>query len=204
MFTGIIEALGKVKEIDYKENNIEFTIESPISSMLKIDQSVSHDGVCLTVVHLSGNKHKVVAIKETLERSNLGSWKKDTAINLERAMVSGARLDGHMVQGHVDTAAHCISLEDQQGSWLYTFEIHDEENMALLVDKGSVCINGISLTVVNPTANKFSVAIIPYTYENTNIHMVVPGVSVNIEYDILGKYIQKQLKHYLPQLNTKT
>jgi riboflavin synthase len=200
MFTGIIECLGVVRDIEQQNENLIFKIESPLSNELKIDQSVAHDGVCLTVVEIEENMHKVVAIFETLKRSNLQTWKTGTLINLERAMISGGRLDGHMVQGHVDTVAICTHKSDQGGSWLYTFEFQNAENQGLLVDKGSVCINGTSLTVVNPDDNKFSVAIIPYTFEHTNIHNVSPGVAVNVEFDILGKYIQRQIQHYLPEL----
>lgn len=197
MFTGIIESLGLIESIQYQGSNIIVTVHSAISKELKIDQSVSHDGVCLTVVEVKDNTHKVVAIHETLEITNLKSWKPGSMINLERAMLAGARLDGHMVQGHVDCVANCHSIQDQNGSWLFTFKLDDTSNESLLVQKGSVCINGVSLTLVNPSNGLFSVAIIPYTYENTNINKLKVGDFVNIELDIIGKYIQRQLAPYL-------
>ncbi len=200
MFTGIIESLGRIESIQYQGNNYIFTVSSSISSDLKIDQSVSHDGVCLTVVEIGDNTHTVVAINETLDKTNLKSWTQGSIINLERAMLSGARLDGHMVQGHVDCVAKCSSVEDQSGSWLFSFKLDDLSNQDLLVQKGSVCVNGVSLTLVDPAEGLFSVAIIPYTYEHTNFNALQPGSTVNIEFDIIGKYIQKQLAPYLEAL----
>jgi riboflavin synthase len=195
MFTGIIESLGVVKRIEEEGTNFHFTIESSISKELKIDQSLSHDGVCLTVVRQEGNEHTVTAIAETMRRSRLGQWKTGTLVNLERAMQSNGRLDGHIVQGHVDTTGTCLEVEDEDGSWLYTFRYAPKPEH-ILVDKGSVCINGVSLTVVNPTEDTFSVAIIPYTYENTNFKEFRPGATVNLEFDIIGKYIARYMAVY--------
>lgn len=200
MFTGIIESLGRVESIHYQGNNFIYSINSPISKDLKIDQSVSHNGVCLTVVEIKDDSHTVVAINETLDKTNLKLWKAGSIINLERAMLAGARLDGHMVQGHVDCVAKCVSIEDQNGSWLFTIQLNDLANQNLLVQKGSVCINGVSLTLVDPMDGLFSVAIIPYTYENTNFNNLKVGDFVNIEFDIIGKYIQRQLAPYLDAL----
>jgi len=199
MFTGIIECFGEVRHIEKVGGNIRFTISSLISKELKIDQSLAHDGVCLTVVELGEDWHSVDAIEETLRKSNLGTWKIGHLVNLERAMVAGARLDGHMVQGHVDTTAECIGREDMDQSWLYTFKLNKASN-GLLVDKGSVTVNGISLTLVNPDDQSFSVAIIPYTFEHTNLKHVHVGDTVNIEFDILGKYIQRGLAVHLAAL----
>ena len=192
MFTGIIESTGILKEIEQDGTNLHFTIESPISAELKVDQSLAHDGVCLTVVRREGNRHTVTAIEETLIRSNLGQWKPGTLINLERAMSVNGRLDGHMVQGHVDTTAVCTELITLEGSWYFEFEYPAGADH-LLVNKGSVCVNGVSLTVVEPAANRFRVAIIPYTFEHTNFQQIRPGSRVNIEFDILGKYISRYL-----------
>jgi len=193
MFTGIIESLGKVKAIEQDRSNVDFTIESPISTQLKIDQSVSHNGVCLTVVALGEDWHRVTAVEETLRRTQLDTWKTGTLVNLERCLPLGGRLDGHMVQGHVDERLVCRSVTDLGGSWKYVFGFRPEQ-AALLVDKGSVCINGVSLTVVSPTEDEFSVAIIPYTWEHTNFKTLSPGDWVNVEYDILGKYIARQMQ----------
>jgi riboflavin synthase len=195
MFTGIIKNLGKVVHIEKKGTNIDFIIESTISSKLKIDQSVSHNGVCLTVVAKLKGTHTVTAIAETLERTNLGDLKIGDTINLEHAMKSNALLDGHIVQGHVDTTGKVIGLEDKNGSWFITFAYAPTPEV-LLVDKGSVCINGVSLTVVNPTKTQFSVAIIPYTWENTMFHTLKIGDHINIEFDIIGKYIAKHAAMY--------
>ncbi len=196
MFTGIIEDLGKVVEVSKKGTNLDFTIKSEISKNLKIDQSLAHNGVCLTVVHQDENTHTVTAIKETLERSNLGQLKVGSFVNLERAMSANARLDGHLVQGHVDTVTDCISVKEENGSWFFTFS-NKEQSDALLVDKGSVCINGVSLTVISPDANQFSVAIIPYTYEHTTFKNIIADTTVNLEFDIIGKYIAKQAALYI-------
>ncbi len=198
MFTGIIETLGKVQGIEQEGSNVHFTIESDISNELKIDQSIAHNGVCLTVVKQESNQHIVTAIQETLERSSLGGIKVGSTINLERAMLANARLDGHIVQGHVDTTGTCVSVEEVDGSWYYTFKYQPTEEL-LLVDKGSICINGVSLTVVNPVDNCFSVAIIPFTYEHTTFHALKPGDTVNLEFDVLGKYIAKYAQLYMKQ-----
>ncbi len=195
MFTGIIETLGTITALRKEGSNVHFTIQSSISTSLKIDQSVSHNGACLTVVAMEGTTHTVTAIDETLQRTNLGAWKIGSEVNLERAMLAGARLDGHLVQGHVDATGKCTSIEDQNGSWLYTFE-YDLNPEHLLVDKGSVCVNGVSLTVVNPSQNTFSVAIIPYTYQHTTFHDIAIGDTINLEFDIIGKYIARHLAAY--------
>jgi riboflavin synthase len=196
MFTGIIEDLGVVVAITKTGTNLDFKIESKISKDLKIDQSLAHNGVCLTVVHQDEHTHTVTAIKETLERSNLGKLQIGALVNLERAMSANARLDGHLVQGHVDTVTHCLAVKEENGSWLYTFA-NQKQSDALLVDKGSVCINGVSLTVVNPDEKKFSVAIIPYTYEHTTFKNIIADSTVNLEFDIIGKYIAKQAALYI-------
>lgn len=196
MFTGIIEDLGKITKIAEHGTNLDFTIQSEISKQLKIDQSLAHNGVCLTVIHQDDLTHTVTAIKETLERSNLGLLKVGHFVNLERAMSANARLDGHLVQGHVDTTTHCLSVKEENGSWHFTFA-NKKQSDALLVDKGSVCINGVSLTVVNPDEHQFSVAIIPYTYEHTTFKNITPNQTVNLEFDIIGKYIAKHAKHYI-------
>jgi riboflavin synthase len=190
MFTGIIEQLGVVKSIQKESENIHFTLEAPFTSELKIDQSVAHNGCCLTVVEISGNEYVVTAIQETLNKTNLGSWKVGTKVNLERCMQMNGRLDGHIVQGHVDTTGTCIAIEDQKGSWKYTFRY---ESADLTVEKGSITINGTSLTVVDSKTNEFSVCIIPYTYEHTNFHTLEVGATVNLEFDIIGKYVAKMM-----------
>lgn len=195
MFTGIIEALGTVKSIEREGTNVHFTFESTISNEFKIDQSIAHNGVCLTVVALSEGGHRVTAIDETLQRTNLGQLQISDKVNLERAMITGARLDGHMVQGHVDSIGICTDIEDKDGSWIYTFRYQPTPEH-ILVDKGSVCVNGTSLTVVNPTGDYFSVAIIPYTYEHTVFHMLEVGDTINLEFDIIGKYIAKYAMLY--------
>lgn len=200
MFTGIIESPGRIESIQYQGSNYIFSVNSPIGKDLKIDQSVSHDGVCLTVVEIYENSHTVVAIQETLDKTNLKKWKLGSVINLERAMQTGSRLDGHMVQGHVDCVAKCVSIEDHDGSWIFTFQLNDLSNQNLLVPKGSICINGVSLTLIDPIDGLFSVAIIPYTYEHTNFNSLKVNDLVNIEFDIIGKYIQKQLAPYLDAL----
>lgn len=191
MFTGIIEAIGTVRNIEHDGANIHFTLHSPFTSELKIDQSVAHNGCCLTVVELKDDLYTVTAIKETLEKTNLGSWEEGTKVNLERCMLMNGRLDGHIVQGHVDTTAKCISIEDQDGSWKFAFEYNSDN---VTVEKGSITVNGTSLTVVDSGVNKFSVAIIPYTYEHTNLHALKVGDEVNIEFDIIGKYVAKLLR----------
>lgn len=195
MFTGIIEALGIVKGIEKEGTNVHFHVKSPLTGELKIDQSLSHNGVCLTVVGINGDQYTVTAIKETLDRSNLGDLQIGAPVNLERAMISQGRLDGHIVQGHVDATATCVEVEEVDGSWYYTFKYQPTPEH-LLVDKGSICINGVSLTVVSPVDDQFTVAIIPYTYEYTNFHKIQQGDAVNIEFDILGKYIAKYAALY--------
>ncbi len=196
MFTGIIEAAGTISDIQREGSNIHFTVASTISEQLKIDQSLAHDGVCLTVVALGQGTHTVTAIKETLDRTRLGAWAVGKQVNLERAMQAGARLDGHIVQGHVDTVGECLAVSEVDGSWYYTFRYALQPDR-LLVDKGSVCINGVSLTVVSPVEDTFQVAIIPYTYEHTNFKELQPGDIVNLEFDIIGKYIAKHLAAYV-------
>ena len=190
MFTGIIESLGKITNVKADRGNIDFTIESEISEELKIDQSVSHNGVCLTVTEKSDNTHTVTAVKETLDKSSLKNFSVDDLINLERAMKLGERLDGHLVQGHVDGVAKCISVSVNDGSWIYQFEF-DIKNEMLLIEKGSICINGVSLTVFDIVKNTFKVTIIPYTYENTSFKKLKEGDMVNIEFDMIGKYLAR-------------
>ncbi len=196
MFTGIIEALGRVQKIRREGSNVHFTVQSAISNELKIDQSVSHNGVCLTVVGLDGDTHIVTAVEETLKRSNLGDWREGSPVNLERSMRSDGRLDGHIVQGHVDATGTCTAVEETGGSWYFRFQYQPTEEH-LLVDKGSVSINGVSLTVVAPENDRFSVAIIPYTYEHTNFNALRPGDRVNLEFDVIGKYIARYVALYL-------
>lgn len=201
MFTGIVEATAQVIDIQAEGKNLTFTFESSIANELKIDQSVSHNGVCLTVVDLestvgsfqnSSSFYKVTAIDETLRKTNLGKLKLGDKVNLERCMPANGRFDGHIVQGHVDQTGVCTAIEDQNGSWLISFE-YDETHNNITVEKGSICVNGVSLTVVNSKDNGFSVAIIPYTWEHTNFHQLSIGNIVNLEFDILGKYMQKIL-----------
>lgn len=195
MFTGIIETTGTVKKIEKEGSNVHFHVQSPISNQLKVDQSLAHNGVCLTVVAVEQDVHVVTAIEETLIRSNLGDLQAGSLINLERAMAANGRLDGHIVQGHVDTTAVCTQVEERAGSWYYYFQYQANPDH-LLVDKGSICIDGVSLTVVSPQDDRFSVAIIPYTYENTNFKTIQPGTRVNLEFDILGKYIARYARYY--------
>ncbi|CAH1000419.1 Riboflavin synthase [Neolewinella maritima] len=193
MFTGIIEAAGTITNVRREHANVHFTVQSPISGELKVDQSLAHDGVCLTVVACTKDTHTVTAIQETLNRTRLGDWEVGGIVNLERAMQAGARLDGHIVQGHVDTVGECLHVEESGGSWYYTFRYGTDD---LLVDKGSVCVNGVSLTVVEPTDDTFKVAIIPYTHAHTNFKELRSGSEVNLEFDIIGKYIARQLAAY--------
>lgn len=190
MFTGIIEATGTITGIETNGSNKTFWISSPVSEELKIDQSVAHNGVCLTVEEVKDGAHRVTAIAETLEKTNLGSWQENHIINIERCLLMNARLDGHMVQGHVDTIGSCIKLTELDGSWVYTFQF-PPQFAGLLVEKGSVAVNGISLTVFNVGIDHFSVAIIPYTYEHTNMQLVKEGATVNLEFDIIGKYVMR-------------
>jgi riboflavin synthase len=192
MFTGIIETLGTIKDVVRELDNIHFTVASSLSNELKIDQSVSHNGVCLTVVGLTDNTHTVTAIQETLKKTNLQHLQIGSPVNLERCMQMNARLDGHIVQGHVDQTATCIKRAGLDGSWEYRFK-YDPSAGNVTVEKGSVCVNGISLTVVNSQEDEFSVFIIPYTYEHTNLHEVNVGDSVNLEFDIIGKYVARLL-----------
>ena len=190
MFTGIIETLGTIQEIKKENTNIHITINSSITNELKIDQSVAHNGICLTVVAIEDSFYTVTAIDETIKKTNLAHWKAGDNVNLERAMKLGDRLDGHIVQGHVDQTGTCIVAEQTNGSWLYTFE-YDEELNNITIEKGSITVNGVSLTVVNSKKNQFSVAIIPYTYENTNFKNFKIGTKVNLEFDVIGKYISR-------------
>lgn len=190
MFTGIIEELGTVSEVRKENSNLILTIITAFTPELKVDQSVAHNGVCLTVVEIKGNEYKVTAIDETLKRTNLGSLKSGDKINLERCMKLGDRLDGHIVQGHVDTVAEVTRIEEQNGSWLFYFKYpYSSENVT--VEKGSVCVNGVSLTVVESKDHSFSVAIIPFTWEHTNFHTLKTGDFVNIEFDVIGKYVAR-------------
>lgn len=195
MFSGIVEECAKVVAIEKEQENIHFTLSCGFVDELKIDQSISHNGVCLTVVKLTEDTYTVTAMKETLERSNLGLLKVGDGVNVERSMMLNARLDGHIVQGHVDQTAVCTEIRDAQGSWYFVFKYHYDKEMAkngyITVDKGSVTVNGVSLTVCNPTDDTFEVAIIPYTYEHTNFHAFQVGSVVNIEFDIIGKYISR-------------
>lgn len=190
MFTGIIESMGELVKVEKEQNNIHFHIRSVLAQELKIDQSLAHDGVCLTVVDIQGDVYTVTAVHETLQKSALGMWREGRKINLERAMKLGDRLDGHLVQGHVDQVGECINIDDQGGSWRFDFRF-SPKNHSLVIEKGSLCINGTSLTVFNVTENSCSVAIIPYTYEHTNFHQFQPGDQVNLEFDMIGKYVAK-------------
>ncbi|HBW86197.1 MAG TPA: riboflavin synthase [Crocinitomicaceae bacterium] len=191
MFTGIIEGIGEVVSVQQEESNVHFELFSPFTHELKIDQSVAHNGCCLTVVKLSDTSYTVTAIKETLDKTNLRYWKAGTQVNIERCMQLNGRLDGHIVQGHVDTVAECVEIIDQKGSWKYKFTYSGD---FLTVEKGSITVNGSSLTVVDSERNSFSVCIIPYTFENTNFKQLNIGDKVNIEFDVIGKYVQKLLE----------
>lgn len=188
MFTGIIEQLGTVTNIRQEEENVHFTMKADMTSELKIDQSVAHNGCCLTVVEIDKDEYVVTAILETLKKTNLGAWDVGTKVNLERCMIMNGRLDGHIVQGHVDATGKCIAIENQDGSWKYTFEY---ETDMVTVEKGSITVNGTSLTVVDSKEKQFSVCIIPYTQEFTNFHTLEVGSTVNLEFDIIGKYVAK-------------
>ena len=188
MFTGIIEQLGHITAIQKEGENIHFTVKSPFTNELKVDQSVAHNGTCLTVVSINNDEYTVTAILETLEKTNLGEWKVGTKVNLERCMQMNGRLDGHIVQGHVDTTATCTNIEDQNGSWKFTFNYLTEQ---VTVEKGSITVNGVSLTVVDSKDRQFSVCIIPYTYEHTNFHQLKIGDKINLEFDIIGKYVAR-------------
>tara|TARA_B110000259_G_scaffold111144_1_gene126953 strand:+ start:59 stop:646 length:588 start_codon:yes stop_codon:yes gene_type:complete len=190
MFTGIIESRGVVKSINSNKSNIDLTIISDLVDELKVDQSISHNGVCLTVVSIDKDAYTVTAIKETLEKTNLGELKLGDQVNLERCLKVGDRLDGHFVQGHVDQIATCTNVVNENGSWVFTFE-YSPLNNNITIEKGSITVNGVSLTVINSKESKFSVAIIPYTFANTNFNTFKPGTLVNIEFDVFGKYITK-------------
>lgn len=190
MFTGIIETLGTIKDTRKDQENLHITVNSSITNELKIDQSVSHNGVCLTVVAISGDDFTVTAIKESIDKTNIGDWKTGDTVNLERAMKLGDRLDGHIVQGHVDQTGICKSVEENSGSWYYTFE-YDESLNNITIEKGSITVNGVSLTVVNSKKNEFSVAIIPYTHEHTNFKNFKVGTKINLEFDVIGKYVTR-------------
>lgn len=190
MFTGIIETLGIIKYIQKEGDNLHITIASSITNELKIDQSVAHNGVCLTVVAISGDEYTVTAIKETILKTNLAEWKVGNIVNLERAMKLGDRLDGHIVQGHVDQTGECISIEEANGSWYFTFK-YDRKLNNITIEKGSITINGVSLTVLNSKEDEFSVAIIPYTFEHTNFKDFTIGTKINLEFDVIGKYVSR-------------
>jgi riboflavin synthase len=190
MFTGIIECLGKIVAIDREQENIHIRVKSELADSLKIDQSLAHDGVCLTVVAIDGDTHTVTAIQETLDKTALREWKVGKMVNLERAMKLGDRLDGHLVQGHVDQVGQCLAVADESGSWRYTFGF-DPDLGNLVIEKGSITVNGTSLTVIDALKDRFSVAIIPYTHEHTNFHQIQVGDYVNLEFDMIGKYIAR-------------
>ena len=193
MFTGIIETLGTIKALTKQLDNVQITIESAITKELKVDQSVAHNGVCLTVTDIKNDCYTVTAIQETILKTNLSSWTENTTVNLERAMKLGDRLDGHIVQGHVDGTAICTKIIAENGSWRYTFEF-DENGTSTTIEKGSITVNGVSLTVVDSKKNSFSVAIIPYTYENTTFKDLVLGSKVNLEFDVIGKYVARLME----------
>lgn len=190
MFTGIIETLGIIKEIRKEQGNLHLTVASEITHELKIDQSVAHNGICLTVVQMDQNQYTVTAIQETIDKTAIGTWQVGDTINLERAMKLGDRLDGHIVQGHVDQTGTCTSITEANGSWVFTFA-YDPALSNITIEKGSITVNGTSLTVVNSAAHSFSVAIIPYTYEHTNFHTYKVGTQVNLEFDVIGKYVAR-------------
>ena len=192
MFTGIIQHTGKVINVDRSGSNVQFIIESDISAGLKVDESLSHNGVCLTVESINGKTYQVTAVEETLEKTNAKHWKSGTNINLEQAMIMNSRLDGHIVQGHVDDVCICTNKNDRNGSWEFSFQF-DPKFAPLMIEKGSVCLNGVSLTAYNVTGNEFSVSIIPYTWEHTNFNSLDVDDNVNIEFDILGKYVQRMM-----------
>ncbi len=198
MFTGIIETVGEIKKVSREGSNVIFEVESALSHELKIDQSVAHNGVCLTVTALSNQIHSVTAIDETLQKTNLGDWEVGKLVNIERCLPANGRYDGHIVQGHVDQTATCTKVSEEDGSWRYFFKHEDLGNFT--VQKGSICVNGVSLTVVDSEDELFSVAIIPYTYEHTNFKTLKAGDKINLEFDVLGKYLQKLLDRRLAQI----
>jgi riboflavin synthase len=193
MFTGIIESIGKVERLEHEKDNLHIYCSCPFTNELKVDQSLSHNGVCLTVVEIKNNIYQVTAIKETLDKTTLGALKNGDVVNLERCMPATGRFDGHIVQGHVDQTAICIERKEENGSWTYTFE-YDSARGNITVEKGSITVNGVSLTVVNSLANKFSVCIIPYTFEHTNFKTLQANDKVNLEFDIVGKYVARLVK----------
>lgn len=193
MFTGIIEEVATVTQLQKEKDNLHITVKSNITSELKIDQSVAHNGVCLTVVDINKDEYTVTAIEETLNKSNISSLNVGSKVNLERAMKLGSRLDGHIVQGHVDQVAECINVEEQEGSWIFTFS-YDTSLNNVTIEKGSITVNGVSLTVVNSKLNEFSVAIIPYTHKHTNFNTFKKGTIVNLEFDVVGKYVKRLLE----------
>ena len=190
MFTGIIEAFGEVVHLEKDQENLHIQLKSPLAKALKIDQSLAHNGVCLTVVEQNDESYTVTAIQETLDKTNLGQWQLGDKVNLERAMQLNARLDGHMVQGHVDQTAECVAITSEEGSWRFTFQ-YDSQSKNVTIEKGSITVNGVSLTVVDSKKDQFSVAIIPYTYDHTNFHQFEIGTMVNLEFDLIGKYIKR-------------
>ncbi|MEO8932676.1 MAG: riboflavin synthase [Xanthomarina sp.] len=190
MFTGIIESLGIIKELKNELNNLHITVACNFTNELKIDQSVAHNGVCLTVVNITGNQYTVTAIEETLKKTNLSQLKLNDAVNLERGMKLGDRLDGHIVQGHVDQTAICTNIENENGSWRFSFQ-YDSSLNNITIEKGSITVNGVSLTVVDSKKDAFSVAIIPYTFEHTNFNSFKIGTEVNLEFDVIGKYVSR-------------
>ena len=195
MFTGIVEEMARVVQLEKHQNNITLTLTTALAPSFNVDQSVSHNGCCLTVVHINPTsaEYQVTAIHETIVKTNLADWKVGDLVNLERSMQHNGRLDGHIVQGHVDTVGICTAVEDQVGSWKYTFTYEGDQ---LTVEKGTITVNGVSLTVVDARANHFSVCIIPYTYEHTTFHQIAQGDRVNLEFDIIGKYVQQYMKAY--------
>jgi riboflavin synthase len=195
MFTGIIETLGVITKLETENTNLHLSIKSNITNELKIDQSVAHNGVCLTVIAINNDEYTVTAIQETLDKTNIGDLKTNHKVNLERAMKLGDRLDGHIVQGHVDQTAKCVDIKNENGSWIYTFD-YDTELNNVTIEKGSITVNGTSLTVVNSKRNEFSVAIIPYTYDNTVFHTFKIGSKVNLEFDVIGKYVKRLTESY--------
>lgn len=197
MFTGIVEGLGKVENVVVENQNKHFELSCPFTHELKVDQSLSHNGVCLTVTRIEGMNYWVTAVAETLLKTNIGLWQPGDMVNLERCMPANGRFDGHIVQGHVDQTGMCTNIKEMGGSWLISFE-YEAINGNITVPKGSICVNGVSLTVVDSAPGHFSVAIIPFTWENTNFHLLQPRKSVNLEFDILGKYIRQMLGNYLP------
>ena len=196
MFTGIIETIGTIKHIEHENENIHVTIDSKITNELKIDQSVAHNGVCLTVIEINDSQYKITAIKETIDKTTLGNWRVNDVVNLERAMILGSRLDGHIVQGHVDQIGYCTEIIEADGSWYFTFT-YDKSLSNVTIEKGSITVNGTSLTVVNSKINTFSVAIIPYTYNNTVFSKIKVGDAVNLEFDVIGKYIKRLTEIHL-------